>query len=246
MALIENPRGGYAFLRGSAPYSSGAAALPGFALVRATLQRPLPYRAGFALIGRHLSGLGRPWQALAGIELRSPAPWTMDGFHAFNAGYQDLLAELDLPVGGLNPVARTNVAPLAATPAEPSLYAFSYTVPSADPGRSFVTAGSGELTDDGRIIRPGEDGPDALREKATYVMGVMQQRIAGLGATMADVTAVDLYTIHSPLSYLDAIILAPLGPAAIHAFHWCLSRPPVVGLEFEMDVRGVRQEIRVG
>ena len=42
-----------------------------------------------------------------------------------------------------------------------------------------------------------------------------------------------------------SILLSPLGAAAVHAFHWYYSRPPIVGLEFEVDMRGVRQELRI-
>lgn len=244
MQLTPNPTGGYAFLPNGPPYSSGAVALPGFEVVRVTLQRPLPYRAGFALIDRRLAAEGRPPQALCGVELRSPQPWTFEGFAAFNAGYREELAARAILLGDTNPVARTNVAPAFEPPAEPSLYAFSYTVPAAHAGPTFVAAGSGELGDDG-IVAEGQTSPAALRTKAAFVMGVMTVRIAGLGCTPGDVTAMAIYCVHSPLDYLADTLLAPLGPAAAHAFHWCYSRPPIVGLEFEADVRGVRRELRL-
>jgi hypothetical protein len=48
----------------------------------------LPYRAGFALIDRYLATVGRPAAALCAIELRSPRPWSMEDFRAFNAEYR--------------------------------------------------------------------------------------------------------------------------------------------------------------
>jgi hypothetical protein len=36
-----------------------------------------------------------------------------------------------------------------------------------------------------------------------------------------------------------------MGASAVHGLHWFYSRPPIVGLEFEMDLRGVRREERV-
>src|SRR5262245_63795181 len=80
--------GHYRFLPGIAPFSSGAAAVSGYQVVHATLRSPIPWRDGFALIDRHLRAEGRPRAALCAIELRSPAPFTFDGFDAFNAGYQ--------------------------------------------------------------------------------------------------------------------------------------------------------------
>jgi hypothetical protein len=84
-----------------------------------------------------------------------------------------------------------------------------------------------------------------MREKAAYVMAVMQARLSGLGGTWADVTAVGVYTVHPLEAFLATEILAPMGPAAIHGVHWYLSHPPIAGLAFEMDLRGVRREVRV-
>jgi hypothetical protein len=249
MRLIDNPRGGYRFLTGIAPYSSGVVSAPGYEIVRATLRAPLPYRAGFELIERHLAEQGRPRSALCAVELRAPAPWSFAGFASFNAEYQRLLAAWDLLLGGHNPIARTNVAPEVAAPSRPALYAFSYSAPSSAPGLppTFVVAGAGELPEGvlsaEAIVRGGESTPAAIEAKAAFVMGLMRGRLAGLGVACADVTAVDLYTQHSPAPFLARVILDPLGPAAIHGVHWHYSRPPIVGLEFEMDMRGVRREL---
>lgn len=244
MQLIENAAGGFAFVPGGYPYSAGSVALPGFELVRATLHRSLPLRDGFALIDRHLAAEGRPAQALCAIELRSPEPWSLDGFQGFNVGYRKELEDRGVILGDVNPVARTNVAPAHAPPAEPSLYAFTYTVPSALAARTFVAAGAGEMDDRG-IVDEGQTSPEAMRRKAAFVMATMAARLAGLGCTLDDVTAMSVYTVHSPLAFLVDTLLAPLGPAAAHAFHWCYSRPPVLGLEFEADLRGIRKELRV-
>ena len=72
--------GSYRFLPGIAPFSSGAAALPGHQVVHATTGTPIPWREGFDLIDRHLRAEGRPRAALCAIELRSPAPFTFAGF----------------------------------------------------------------------------------------------------------------------------------------------------------------------
>jgi hypothetical protein len=81
-----------------------------------------------------------------------------------------------------------------------------------------------------------------MREKAAHVMGVMEARLAGLGATWADVTAVGVYTVHPPESYLATEVLAAMGPAAIHGVRWYLAHPPIAGLVYEMDLRGVHRE----
>lgn len=248
---IECPGGGYRFLAGIEAFSAGVVAMPGHEIVHVTLQSPVPYRDGFALIDRHLKDLGRPRAALCAIELRSPAPFTFDGFAEFNRGYRAILEDWKIPVDGVNPIARTNVAPVVGAPDEPSLHAFSCTVPSEAPGApTFVVAGSGELREGGRgadaIVRHGETSPEAMAEKAAHVMATQQARLVALGGAWPDVTCVDIYTAYPIHSFLARGILERLGPAAARGVHWYLSRPPIQGLEYEMDMRGLRREVYLG
>ncbi len=245
--LRDHPTGSYRFLPGISAFSSGTVAAPGHEIVHVTLAAPLPWRAGFTRIERHLREQGRPRTALCGIELRSPAPFTFDGFAKFNDGYRSLLGEWDILVGEDNPIPRTNVAPVVAAPAEPSLYAFAYTTPGATPAPTFIVAGAGELKDraqgpDG-IVRHGDTSPEAMREKARFVMGTMQERLRALGGDWSRVTAIDVYTAMPVDAALLDEMLRPAGPAAIHGIHWYPSRPPIKGLEFEMDMRGVAREL---
>jgi len=243
--MRDVPGGQYRFLPGIAPYSSGVVAMPGHEVVHITLRAPMPWRDGFALIDRHLRGEGRPRAALCAIALRSPKPFTFDGFAEFNAGYRARLDSWGLLVDGANPIARTNVAPLVAPPSEPSLYGFAYTVPGQTRRKTFVVAGSGEVVELAaeRIVRRGETSPDAIREKATFVMGVMQTRLRGLGAEWSEVTAIDVYTPHPIEPFVHDVLLAAAGPAAIHGIRWYPSHPPIVGLEYEMDMRGVARDL---
>jgi hypothetical protein len=248
-ALREVSAGQFSFLPGIPPFSSGVVAMPGHQVVHATLRAPIPWRDGFALIDRHLREAGRPRAALCAIELRSPGQFTFDGFDGFNAGYRGLLGDWGLLVGGENPIARTNVVPVVGAPAEPSLYAFSYTVAGATGRPSFVAAGAGELRERGvgaeGIVRRGETSPDAMREKAAFVMGEMRRRLAALGADWPDVTMIDVYAAHAIDTFLVDTLLRPAGAAAIHGVRWFPSRPPIAGLEYEMDLRGVTRELVV-
>ena len=239
------PSGGYRFLPGIAPYSSGVVATPDHEVIHVTLRAPVPWRDGFALIDRRLRDQDRPRSALCAIALRSPRPFTFDGFAEFNAGYRALLDAWGLLVDGANPIARTNVAPLVAPPSEPSLYGFAYTVPGTTSRPTFVVAGAGEVVElaTERIVRRGETSPDAMREKAAFVMDVMQTRLHGLGAQWADVTAIDVYTPHPIEPFVRDVLLGAAGPAAIHGVRWFPSRPPIVGLEYEMDLRGVARDL---
>ena len=249
MQLLDHPTGDYRFLTGIAPYSAGVIARPGFEVVHVTLASPVPWRDGFDLVERHLMTAERPVSALCAMSLRSPAPFSFAGFAAFNADYQERLASWGVYVDGRNPVARTHVAPLHAAPPEPSLYAFAYTVPArGDAGMpSFVVAGAGDLADQAdlrpeAIVRPGETGPDAMTEKAATVMACMSARLSGLGVSGHQVAVTNVYCVHPIHELLATPIFSALGPAAVHGVHWHPAHPPIEGLAFEMDLRGVARE----
>jgi hypothetical protein len=182
------------------------------------------------------------------MELRSPEPLSMEGFIEFNRSYCAVLQQWQLLVDGLNPIARTNVAPIATAPPSPSLHAFSLVRPNAKLKRpTFVVAGAGELRegtlDSQRIVRRGETSPEAMLEKAACVLDVMEKRLGGLRASWDQVTAVEIYTVHSLDESLRSLLLDRVGPAARHGLRWYVSRPPIREIEFEMDVRGVACEI---
>ena len=176
-------------------------------------------------------------------------PFSFEGFDAFNAGSRAVLTEWKLLVDDANPIARTNVVPLVGAPSEPSLYAFAYAIPGATERPTFVVAGAGEMRERGLgvqgIVRHGESSSDAMREKAAHVMGIMQARLSGLGVDWPDVTMVDVYTIRPIEAFVADTVLGPAGAAAIHGVRWFPSRPPLVGLEYEMDLRGVVRELLV-
>lgn len=246
--LIHKPDGHYRFLKGIAPYSCGVVADDGWEIVHATLAEPLHWQMGFDRVEMHLRELARDRHALCGMELRSPAPFTMQGFIDFNREYCDVLASWGLYVDGDNPVARTNVAPVEDPPSNVTLHAFSYTVEAeADRPATLVVAGAGELRegrlDDAAIVRRGQIDPSAMHEKAAYVMDVMEERLAGLGGAWASVNAVDVYTCHPVDLLLNNFLWKRLGPARRHAVRLHHTRPPVLDIEFEMDVRGLRTEL---
>ncbi len=244
--VVENKRGNYSFLKGIAPYSAGVAAQPGFEVVHVRLARYLPLRAGFDVVESHLKKLGRPMQALCGMELRSPKPYTFAGFNQFNAGYVDVLRKWDILIDGVNPVARTNVAPQVNPPNEPSLYGFSYTMPSKATRKTFVVAGAGELPEgslDARdVVRRGESSAAAIQEKAHFVMGLMEGRLRGLSVGWSEVTVSEIYTVHNIRPFIEHELLKRLGDGGAHGLTWHYSRPPIESIEYEMDLRGCATE----
>ncbi len=238
--------GGYRYVRGPFQYSGGVAAEPGFTIERVRFARPLAMEEGFRAIEAHLAGQGRPVTSFCACELRSPAPFTEAGFIAFNRVYVGTLERWGIFRDDENPVARSNVCPEINPPPEPSFEAFSYTVP-AEPGAaiSFVIAGSGEASEgpggyEQRIIRLGDTSPEAMREKARYVLGAMETRMAALGVGWAEATTTQVYTVHDLHPFLADEIVSRGAAAA--GLTWYYARPPVEGLEYEMDVRGVPVE----
>jgi hypothetical protein len=236
--------GGYRFLPSVFQYSAGVAALPGHAIERVRFRAPVPLAEGFARIERLITGAGRPLTAFCACELRSPAPFTEEGFRAFNEVYVVTLEKWRLFDGKVNPVARSNVCPAIDPPPEPSFHAFSFTA-AADAAPSFVIAGGAEAREGGasyreRTIRAGETTPDAMREKAHYVLGEMERRMGDLGFGWADTTATQVYTVQDLHPFLaDEIVRR----GAVHSgLTWHFARPPVRGLEYEMDCRGVARE----
>jgi len=245
--VIGFPSGGYRYIKGVFQYSAGAAAEPGFEIERARFQRPVPLAEGFRAVAAHLADMVRPLAALCACELRSPAPFTEEGFLAFNRVYVDTLEQWGIYRDGANPVARSNVCPEIDPPAVPSFYAFAYTVPGRPGARlTFHIAGSGEVPEgkgdyQDRIIRRGDTSAGGLREKARYVLGEMERRMTALGFGWAQVTGAQLYTVHDVHPFLAEEIVR--RGAASHGLTWHFARPPVLGLDFEVDVRGVAREI---
>ena len=242
---VDFAAGGYRFLPGVFQYSGGAAAQRGHAIERVRFRVPVPLAEGFARIERIIGASGRPLTAFCACELRSPAPFTEQGFRAFNEVYVVTLEKWGLFDGKVNPVARSNVCPEIDPPAEPSFHAFSFTVAASDAAPSFVIAGSGEAREGGatyreRTVRHGETSPDAMREKARYVLGEMERRLAAFGFGWADTTATQVYTVHDLHPFLADEIVRP--GAARSGLTWHFARPPVRGLEYEMDCRGVGRE----
>src|SRR6266566_8877917 len=141
---IDFPGGGYRFLPSVFQFSGGVTALSGHAMERVQFRSPVPLKQGFERIERLITEAGRPLTSFCACELRSPAPFTEQGFRAFNEVYVVTLQKWGLFDGKVNPVARSNVCPEVDPPPEPSFHAFSFTIAAANPGRTFVVAGAGD------------------------------------------------------------------------------------------------------
>ena len=243
--VVDFPAGGFRFIPAVFQYSGGAAAQPGHEIRRVQFRAPVPLAEGFQRIEQLIRASGRPLTAFCACELRSPAPFTEQGFRAFNEIYVVTLEKWGLFDGKTNPVARSNVCPAIDPPAEPSFHAFSFTVAAASAMPTFVIAGSAEAMEGHasyreRTVRYGETSQDAMREKARYVLGEMERRLGLFGFGWADTTATQAYTVHDIHSFFaDEIVCRG---AARFGLTWHFNRPPVRDLEFEMDCRAVASE----
>lgn len=244
--------GQYRYISAVFQYSGGVAAEPGFEMERARFFRALPLADAFAAVEGHLKRIGRPSAAFAACELRSPAQFTDQGFYDFNKTYVTTLERWGIYQGGdqpVNPVARTNVCPAYGAPVAPVMAAFSYTVPVQRGGTSrgtFILAGGGEARAQGntyreRIVRLGDTSAEGLREKVQFVAAEMERRLGLLGFSWADALHTQVYTVQN-IGHLAGELLAARG-ACLHGLTWHYARPPVIDLEFEMDVRCAAREI---
>ncbi|HML13430.1 MAG TPA: hypothetical protein VK456_09010 [Xanthobacteraceae bacterium] len=237
--------GNYRYLPGVFQYSAGVAALPGYEIRRVRFRETVPLARGFERVAHYMTVVGRPLTALCACELRSSAQFSEEGFRAFNETYVAKLREWGLFDGRVNPVARSNVCPEIDPPIEPSFHAFAFTAVAPQAAPTFVIAGSGEVPE-GRgsyaahIVRRGETGTDAMREKARFVLAEMERRLGLLGFAWTDTTATQVYTVRDLHPFLaDDIVRRGAGRAGL-TWHFC--RPPVRELEFEMDCRAITSE----
>jgi hypothetical protein len=239
--------GGYRYIKSVFQYSGGIAAEHGFEIERARFMKPLAMADAFAAVEAHLQAIGRPTTAFAQCELRSPEPFTDEGFHEFNKRYVLTLERWGIYKDGVNPVARTNVCPMYGKPPAPSMHAFSYTVPAINARRgTFVLAGGGEASEGARpygerIVRLHDTSSEGLREKVVFVIAEMERRLQTLGFGWQDAVTTQAYTVQD-IGHLVGGELASRGAMA-GGLVWYYARPPVIGLDYEMDVRGAAREL---
>ena len=240
--------GGYRFVPGR-QFSGGVAAERGFALRRVRFREPLPLARGLAAARAILDAAGRPPEALAACELRSPRPLPIADFLAFNETYLAALRAQGFTAAPPYPIGRSNLAPILAPPAEVVLFAVTFTVPREGPaadagGVDFFISGKPETSAaasfEAGIVGGADVSPAGLRVKAEYVMRELRARMAELGVEEARVTGAQAYTIH-PLEPVLEIVTGRL-PLAWGGLTLVPAHPPVTGLAFEVDLRSISEE----
>lgn len=231
--LVHNERGNYRFIAlEGRPFSAGAVADPGYDLVHARFARPVPLEKGLKAAELAVARAGRPVLAIAGFELRIPAPMTAEAFKTFNESYAKRLHEMALHVDGLMPAARTNVAISAAEVTEPCLYAVSYTAPTPMSGTRSAFLLSGITEEEGRE-------PPAMLDS---IVKAILRRLTEMEVSWDDVTEMQVYGIEKMQDAILDRVLKRAGRAAVHGIHWFPAQPPIDSLRLEIDVRSAGTE----
>jgi hypothetical protein len=246
--LIDNTKGGFRFVKGIGPFSSGAVANPGFEIVHASAVPLIPLDDGYQVIERHLREAGRPMNAVCGMELRIPKPLSQAGFNEFNQGYLKHLAGWDVQVDASNPIARTNVAIEITPVSQPMLFGFYYTVPAIKSGvRNFVLAGAGELKSmsggNPEVVAGTDVSTAGLTQKISFVMESLGRHLTEMGMRWDAATGVNLYTVHDAYPVMVSTILPAIGIAGHRGVTWHYTRPPITVMELEIDAHAVAREI---
>ncbi|WP_329474787.1 hypothetical protein OG555_24040 [Kribbella sp. NBC_01484] len=240
MTPIRHDLGGYAYDPGLRFAGNGVVSLPDRVIDQAILREPLPFKEGCIALERHFDAAGIPLGSLCGLEVRLPATLSLSDFVSFNDVYMGQLDTWGLLRHGVSPLTRTNVSPVHEAPSEPTLAAISYV--SERPARqpTYVISGIAELPSGGsypqEVLRTGETTPDALHEKASLIVDVLERHLETLGLQWAPSDTVNLYSAHD-LTHMVSDLLATRRHSPSYGLLWHNAAPPVVDLELEIDLR---------
>jgi hypothetical protein len=242
VTAIARPELGYRYLPAIDAFSAGVAAQDGFAIGRLDLAGSPSLPEGFARVDRWLAEQSLAATAIVATHLRSPVPVDDSGFTGVNDSYRMLLAERGILHGEVNPVARSNVAPVSAPPRRVTLAAAFVVVPDSAAAGDFVAAGAAETAGPAvgtaAVVALGDVTPAGLRRKVDVVLETMLRRLSGLGAGPEQPTTINVYTAHD-IARLHEQIAARIGAVEQVGFRQWAAYPPVLGMEFEMDVHRV-------
>jgi hypothetical protein len=244
--LAENRKGNYSFVRGIGPFSAAVRAQPGYEIVHVRFLPLIALDEGYARVESQLNEVRRPMEALCGMELRIPRVLSREAFDEFNRPYIARLKAWGLDVDGANPVTRTNVAYETNPVPHPMLAGFYYTIPSSGRGETFVLSGAPEIASrEGgvQIVARGDTSADGLRQKLDCIVNVLGGHLSELKLHWEMASAVNIYTVFDIHPLLAAQLLPQLGASSHAGITWHYARPPVSGLELEVDAHAAGTEL---
>lgn len=245
-ALFDNAEGGYRILPSGTVFSGGVLPMEGHEIVHALVRPWMPLKQAWGFIEAHLKSLGRPVQALCGMELRIPKQLTFEGFRNFNTPYVEQLQKWQLLVGRYSAVCRTNVVPAVGAPDEAALHAFSYCVPSDTKAVTFCISGAADIDARGKPVAEGDTSPTGMKRRLQHVVDAITGRLAEIDLDWSHVTHTDLCVVRDMPGLWESVVAPGIHPAVRHGVRVHLARPPIIGSEVELECRGARQEITVG
>ncbi|MCY1267072.1 2-amino-5-chloromuconate deaminase [compost metagenome] len=243
--FIHNTLGNYRILPSGAAYCAGIIPDQGFEVVRAELQGWIPLEQAYAFIEQHLKSLGRPVQAFCGIELRVPAPLTMESWSSFNVPYLAQLRNWGLVFSDYSGVCRSNIALDLYPPSVTSMCAFSYTIPTDAPGPTFLLSGQADISGDGKVIADGDTGPAAMQTRTRFTIEAVSETLTKLGFSWQDTTRAALFHTHDIPELWGPTLLGKIGEPIRRGVLVYRARPPIAGGEVELEARAVRKELVV-
>ena len=224
-----------------------SAAEPGYAVERVTFRDPIPLERGFERVEAIIEARGRPLTAFCACELRSPAPFTDAGFRGFNELYVATLARWGIydaatkstPSRAATSVPRWTRRPSRRSTPSPSRWQPMHARrPSWSPAAAKRREGGASYRE--RTVRYGETSADGNARKSRLRPGRDGAPPEAARLRWADTTATQVYTVHELHPFLaDEIVRRGAARGGL-TWHFC--RPPVQGLEYEMDCRGVAGE----
>lgn len=243
--LIDNKAGAYKILPGGAAFCSGVLPYEGYEIVRVLLRPWIPLEQGYGFIENYLKSVGRPVQSFCGIELRVPAPLAMNDWSSFNVPYLAQLRKWGLIFSDQSAVCRSNIALTLNAPTTTSLCAFSYTSPTSAKNKTFFLSGQADIDANGKAIADGDTGPAAMQKRARFTIVTVSATLAKLGVSWHDTTQVAFFHANDIPDLWEPTLLGSLGEALSRGVLVYRARPPIAGLEVELEARAVRQEFVV-
>jgi hypothetical protein len=100
---------------------------------------------------------------------------------------------------------------------------------------------------DGRvqIVAPGDTSAEGLVQKTRCVLDILGKHLAELRVSWDQATAINLYGVHDFHPLMESTLLPAIGAGSRAGVTWHYSRPPVTGLELEIDAWAVSRDERL-
>lgn len=244
--LLRETEWGYSYIPAVFQYSAGVVASDGYRINRVIFPDNPALEVGYDRIARFLVERGLEYTALCACELRSPEPLSVDGFEQFNRKYIKRLENWGIVQADDNPIARSNVCPVENNLDGVVFFAFSYVVKEDAAKGNFVIAGSAEATEgagvslENNIISYNDWSEKGIKEKGIWVLNEMERRLRTVGASWRGVNGIHVYSARNWQGVLQTEMIS--REIRRKGLEWWIARPPVIGLEFEMDCRSVGNE----